>query len=170
MMYRIRFALIMMTILFKKPGEIMDEYSLSFRAIPFLDTDFKRFFTQSYAALTALGRWHYVFNSKFRSAAIQKKWIPITSAETFTFRKPIFWFDKVTLKTQILCWNEKCFFVKQTFLVKNEIRAFAYSEGSVRTLKGYISPQQAFSDLGSAVQSPQIPSDIQAWYSMRDKK
>ena len=166
-MYRLRFIAIMLQCFFSKPQDILASYELTFRALPIFDTDLTRLFTQTYSAWTGLGRWHYVFSSPFKQAATKHRWIPVTTAETITFKRSIKFGEKVTLKTQIACWNERCFFLRQTFLVGEEIRAVAFSEGIVRSPKGHLKPGDVFSSFGRALESPETPAEIQKWYSMR---
>jgi hypothetical protein len=167
-MYRIRFLFIMLRCLFEQPKSILDEFELSFWAIPFLDTDISRLFTQTYASMTALGRWHYVFSSQFKKAAVQDRWIPVTTAETFTFRRSIRAFQRIRMVTKIICWNEKCFFVQQTFYVGRELYAQAISQGIVRNPQGPMKPPDVFTSFGIDIPSPPMPEPIRAWYSMRE--
>lgn len=169
-MYRLRFLVIMAKCFFSKPQDILSSYDLSFRVLPFVDTDLTRLFTQTYSAWTGLGRWHYVFSSAFKQAALKHRWIPVTTAETITFKRSIRIGEKVTLKTQIVCWNERCFFLRQTFYVGAEIRAVALSEGIVRSPKGHLKPGDVFNSFGHDIDSPPIPDEIRKWYSMRDSR
>lgn len=168
-MYRFRFILIMVKCIFSKPQNIFESYVLSFRAIPFVDTDFTRLFTQTYSAWTGLGRWHYVFSSAFKRAAMKNRWIPVTTAETMTFRRSIKAGERVRLATQIVCWNERCFFLKQIFTVANEVRAIAISEGIVRGPMGHLRPGDVFASFGESPTSPAMPEEILSWYSMRSR-
>lgn len=167
-MYRLRFCLTILKCFFSRPKDIMASYELSFRVLPFMDTDFTRLFTQTYSAWTGLGRWHYVFSSAFKQAAMKHRWIPVTTAETITFKRSIKAGEKVSLRTQIVCWNERCFFIKQIFLVAEEVRAVAISEGIVRSPSGHLKPGDVFASFGRSQKSPEIPEEIQKWYSMRN--
>ena len=169
-MYRLRFCLIMLSCLFSKPRGITESYGLSFRVVPFLDTDLTRLFTQTYSSWTGLGRWHYVFSSAFKKAAMKNRWIPVTTAETITFKRSIKAGEKVLLQTQVVCWNDRCFFLRQIFTVAGEVRAIAISEGIVRSPSGHLKPGDVFASFGSKKESPEIPEEIQKWYSMRNIK
>lgn len=169
-MYRFRFIFIIIKCYFSRPQDILSKFNLHFRAIPFFDTDLTRLFTQTYSSLTGLGRWDYVFSSQFKKAAMESRWIPVTTAETITFNRSIKAWEKINLVTEIVCWDEKCFFVKQTFLVRGEERAVAISEGIVRSPKGHLRPPDVFKAFGVVLSSPPMPKEIQAWYSMRQQK
>ena len=67
-MYRVRFLLMMLACWASKKSGLPEDYELSFRAIPFLDTDVTRTLTHAYAAFSGLGRRHYViFVGRWRS-------------------------------------------------------------------------------------------------------
>jgi hypothetical protein len=165
--YRLRFIYIIISCFFSKPKDILSQFKLHFRAIPFLDTDVSRSFTHTYSSLTGLGRWHYVFSSQFKQAAIKSRWFPVTTAETITFKRSIKAWEPIQLVTEVVCWNDKCFFLKQTFLVKNEERAVAYSQGIVRSPQGHLRPPDIFKAFGVTLPSPPMPKELQAWYSMQ---
>ena len=113
-----------------------------------------------------LARWNLVFNSEFRTAALKKGWVPVTTKETIKYKKSIRAFQKVTLTTRLLFWNEKRFYHEHVFSVKGEVKAICYLEGLLRSPKGILKPNEAFSVLGVDLISPEIPEDIKGWISM----
>lgn len=167
-MYRLRFCFIMLRCFFSKPKNILATFDLSFRALPFVDTDFTRLFTQTYSSWTGLGRWHYVFSSAFKQAALKNRWIPVTTAETITFKRSIKVGERVRVQTQLVCWNDRCFFMRQVFTVAGQVRAVAISEGIVRSPSGHLSPGEVFAIFGITDGSPAMPSEIEKWYSIRN--
>jgi acyl-CoA thioesterase FadM len=146
---------------------MLEEYEIGFRVLPFLDTDVTRLFTQTYAVYTALARWHYIFSSEIGPIAIKNKWIPVTIAETFTFRRSIRNLEKVRVRTEMVCWNQHGFFLRQTFLVKGEVRAIAYTEGVVRAPSGHLKPAEAFRLAGMDRPSPEMLEDVRLWNAMQ---
>lgn len=57
-----------------------------------------------------LARWHFLFSSEFKTVAFKNKWVPVTTAETIWYGRSIKAFEKVTLRTQMVCWDERRFF------------------------------------------------------------
>lgn len=166
-MYRIRFLLIAISCLIKKPKSLLEKFDLKFRAWPLTDTDVTRLFTQTYSSYMGLGRWHFVFSSEFKTAAFKHRWVPVTTAESVVYKRPIRVFEKVQLQTQLICWNERRFFLRQTFLVNAEPRAFALVEGLLRGPHGHVNPIEAFKVLGASNASPEMPDDIKLWSTVR---
>jgi hypothetical protein len=156
----------MLKCLLSKKGNMLDSYHISFRALPLIDTDVSRLFSQAYTTFTGLARWHFIFSSEIGPVAVRNRWIPVTVAETVSFKRSIKSFEKIDLRTEIVCWNEKCFFIRQTFSVKGETRAIAYSEGIVRGPTGHLKPAEAFKIFGAHIQSPEIPEQMRLWHAM----
>jgi hypothetical protein len=86
-MYRVRFLLMMLACWASKKRGLPEDYELSFRAIPFLDTDVTRTLTHAYAAFSGLGRRHYVFSSDVGAVAIKHRWFPVTRGDIY-LRRP----------------------------------------------------------------------------------
>jgi len=157
----------MLTCFIKRPKELLEKYQLDFVALPFIDTDVSRLFTQTYSSYMGLGRWHFVFSSKFKTAALKHRWVPVTTAESIVYSRSIRAFEKVELETQLICWDQKRFFLKQTFFVNAEPRAEALVEGLLRGPKGHLNPVEAFKVLGMTDPSPEMPENVRLWASVR---
>ena len=94
---------------------LLDVYPKRFFAIPLIDSDAIRLFTHTYSVYAALCRWDFMFSSPFRNAALRRGWVPITTTEVFTYRRGITAFSLVTVKTRMLCWTERRFYLEQNY-------------------------------------------------------
>jgi acyl-CoA thioesterase FadM len=142
---------------------LLATYETHFIAWPFLDTDVSRLFTQTYAQYMGLARWNFLFSSPFRNAALKRGWVPVTTAETIQYKRAIKAFQRVTVRTRMLCWSEKRFYLEQLFLVGEDIRASCVVEGVVHSPKGALGPVEAFLELGFSGQSPAMPASVESW-------
>ncbi len=84
-----------------------------------------------------------------------------------TYKKSIRAFSKVTLRTRLLCWDDRRFYLEQIFYVNQEIYAHAYVEGSIRSPRGFLKPTEVFLDSGVKETSPEFPDAIQLWIAAR---
>jgi acyl-CoA thioesterase FadM len=162
-MYRWRFVYVMLKSLLSAKRGLLDDFVLHFRALPLIDTDFSRLFTQTYALYMGLARWNLLFNSEFRTAALKKGWAPVTTAETMTYRKSIKAFARVRLVTRIIHWNDRRFYIEHLFYVNNEVCAQTYVEGLIRSPKGPLKSGEAFAELGITRESPPLPDKLRGW-------
>lgn len=167
MSYRIRFIILMIRCFLSKPRGILDSYEINLRVVPLVDTDVSRLFTQTYACYLGLARWHYTFSSQFKNTALKNKWVPVTTRESITYKKSIRAFEKVTVKTNLICWDDRKFYLRQAFFVNGEERAYALVEGLLRSPKGHLNPQEVFKVLGVTHSSPPTPNDFQLWIQSR---
>ncbi len=69
-MYRLRFIYVLLKSLLSKKRNLLDDFDLHFIALPLIDTDYTRLFTQTYALYMGLARWNFLFNSEFRTVAV----------------------------------------------------------------------------------------------------
>lgn len=159
-MYRLRFLVTMISCFLRPTLGLMDLFEKRFFVIPLIDTDVSRLFTQSYSLYMGLCRWHYMFRSPFRGAALRRGWVPITTAESITYKRAIKAFSRVTVQTRMLCWNEKRFYLEQVFLVRGEVHARCLVEGMVRGPKGVLAPPEAFAELGFQGVSPPLTPEV----------
>jgi acyl-CoA thioesterase FadM len=128
------------------------ERCLSFRAIPFIDTDVTCVFTHSYALFMGLARWHWLFSSQFRKLALQlalrDKWVPVTTGEIINYRRSIRAFQKFELRTRVIYWDENHFYIEQSFNVSGQMFVSALVEGLVRSPHGVLEPGEVFAKAG----------------------
>lgn len=164
-MYRLRFIWIILKSFFSKTQRINELFTLRFRVIPFIDTDFTRMFTHAYGAFMGLARWHYVFSSELRLVAIKNKWAPVTTAETMTYRKSVKAFSLVTLQTRLIAWDEERFYLEHRFVVKGKTTAHCLLEGLIRSPQAILKPGDVFKASGLQEQSPEFPEDLKKWIS-----
>lgn len=162
-MYRLRFIYVLLKSLLSKKKGLLDDFELHFIALPLIDTDYTRLFTQTYSLYMGLARWNFLFNSEFRTVALKKACVPVTTAETITYRKSVKALDRVTLVTRLLHWNDHRFYLEHIFYVKGEVCAHTYIEGLVRGPKGHLKPNEVFKELGVTRQTPLLPEKIQGW-------
>ena len=156
----------MLKSLLSKKRNLSEDFTLTFWAIPLLDTDVALLFTQTYGQYMGLARWNLLFNSEFRTAALKRGWVPVTTKETIKYKRSIRAFDKVSLVTKIVHWNERRFYMEQAFFVKGEQRAVAYVEGLVKGPKGHIKPNEAFKALGINRAAPPLPENLKVWVDL----
>jgi hypothetical protein len=166
-MYRLRFLKTLFLCFIFKSRKLLDDFDLYFIALPLIDTDLTRLFTQTYSVYMGLARWHFVFNSEFRSVALKKRWVPVTTAEFIVYKKSIKAFSKVNIRTKLLHWNDKRFYLEHIFYVDNKVHAHAYLEGLIRSPEGHLGPNEVFRILGVNQDSPLMPKELELWISSK---
>ena len=168
-MYRLRFLLTIIKCLLSPKRGLLEDFEVNFLVIPLIDTDFTRLFTHSYSSYMAICRWHFLFNSELRSAALKKRWVPVTTSETIEYKKSIKALDRVRVRTKLLYWNDKRFYLEHSFLVRGHLHAQCYVEGLVRGPSGILEPPRVFQTLGLQQKSPEMPVGIEKWFNLKSE-
>lgn len=89
---------------------------------------------------------------------------PIVEAQTIRYRKSIKLFQKFTIVTQIAGWDEKSFYLTQTFMRGNEVAAEAMLKGRfLKQTRGTVPPADIMEMAGYARLSPALPKPLATW-------
>jgi acyl-CoA thioesterase FadM len=147
-MYRVRFLLIILRCLISATAPIDRQRRLSFRAIPFIDTDVSRMFTHSYALFMGLAGWHLVFGSEFRNLAVRHRWVPVATCDVINYKRSIRAFQKFELRTRLVHWDEDRFYFEQSFDVGGQTFVSALVEVAVRSRQGVLKLGDVFVKAG----------------------
>ena len=123
--------------------DIFDPCLTTYRCWP-TDLDVLRHMTNSkYFACMDLARVDYLKRAGLADAVTKAKLYPVVVAETMRFKRSIQLFERFTIETRILGWDDKAFLVGQRFL--REDRAVAEGVVRARFLKisgGPVSPEE----------------------------
>jgi acyl-CoA thioesterase FadM len=111
-----------------------------------------------------LGRLDLMARCGLGKLALQQRWIPMVGAATIRYRRPLKLWQRFTLKTNIVFWDDKWFYLTQSFESKGELVATARIKGLLRSQQGNITPHAALIALGySELPSPPPPADLEHW-------
>ena len=111
-----------------------------------------------------LGRLDFMARCGLGKLALQQRWIPMVGAATIRYRRPLKLWQRFTLKTKIVYWDDKWFYLTQSFESNGELVATARIKGLLRSQQGNITPQAALVALGyPELSSPSPPADIEHW-------
>lgn len=147
-----------------KDDDFLSEVTQNFRSVPF-DMDFNFHMHNSrYATFMDIGRLSYLYKKGVFHQILKKKWFPVLAGANYYFRRPINYCKKFTLKTKLLCWDEKWFYFRQVFLDhKGDIACVAYVKTTLIQKGKSISTNDILTKLGMDLQSPEIPEEILNW-------
>lgn len=102
-----------------------------------------------YLSIMDLGRIDLLLKAKSFWKLLLNGYYPVVASEGIRFKKALMPFQFFQIRTQIDCWNEKDFYIKQEFLQNSSIIAEGYIKA--RFLKrghGSISTKELFQILG----------------------
>lgn len=151
------------TLAFK--SELFKETRISFRVLP-TDVDILWHMNNGrYLSMMDLGRLNFMIRTNFFKVLSKYKIYPVIASEMIRFKKSLGFFQKYTLTTQLLGWDDKFFYIKHFFKVREEIYALAVVK--VRFLHRKearaISPQEIIDLTAFKLTSPALPGWIFTW-------
>lgn len=112
-----------------------------------------------------LGRLDFLLRSPFATCVYYFKSVPILAASQIRYRFPLNVFQKYTLETRILGWDEKWFFIEQRFIYKNRITSVAIMKACFwnSANKTTVATHDLIEKTGFTLPSPALPAHILDW-------
>lgn len=141
-----RLILQLITSCLRPHQSLMESATLRMRVWP-ADLDINLHLTNSrYLALMDLGRIELMLRTGMMLKVMKRRWLPVVSIASIRFRREISPFERFTLHTRILGWDEKWFYMEQRFETARGIAAIGIVKGLFRGPNGNV-PSQALIDL-----------------------
>jgi acyl-CoA thioesterase FadM len=149
---------------FKKAINFFDETSVSFRVWP---TDLDVFLHMNngrYLTLLDLARFDSLIQSRMMKVLRDHQCFPVVTAETIQFKKSLKLFDRFSIKTKLLGWDEKSFYIQHIFIRHQKVYAVAIIKGQiVKKSGGTITPNELLRFIGHKAPPPELPQWIVEW-------
>ena len=118
-----------------------------------------------YMTLTDIERMELLIRSGAWAELRKNKWLPVLGGNMITFRKSLNPFEKYTIHTKIICWDEKWLYIKHTFKRGDDDKVAAINvvRGAFVGKEGRIPISKMISLLGITQKSPPCPEFIADW-------
>lgn len=124
-----------------------------------------------YFSYMDFGRWDMIFRSGVYDKSRARGWYSVVAGETIKFKRSLKLWDKFTIKTQVIGYDDKYFFIRQTFVKDNLVHAIGMVK--VRFLKfsgGTVSTQEVLDLFKENTEIPQRVGELaNEWYNMESK-
>ncbi len=142
----------------------LDETTLTFRVWPG-DLDLLMHMNNGrYLTLMDLGRADAMLRNGVYDRLKKLGWYPVVASETIRFRESLGFFSRFELRTRLLGWDEKSFYLRQLFVLRGRVVAIGVVR--VRFLKttgGTLSAAAVANEVLDGLQSPGLPGYITSW-------
>jgi acyl-CoA thioesterase FadM len=116
-----------------------------------------------YLTLMDLGRVDLMLRTGLGRLALKRGWTPLVGSAMIRFRRSLDPFQSYQLKSRIIGWDEKWFFIEQGFERRGEAVAFGTVKGLLRGREGNIPTADVLRSLDLNLPSPEIPEYIRMW-------
>jgi acyl-CoA thioesterase FadM len=158
-----RFVFVLITSLFRRALGPLDESIHAFRVWPH-DLDVNGHMNNGrYLTIMDLGRVDLILRTGLGRMAWKHGWSPLVGSATIRFRRSLDPFQRYQLKSRILCWDEKWFFIEQRFERRGELIAAGLVKGLLRGRNGNIPTAEVLRSVGAEMVSPEMPEAVRLW-------
>ena len=123
-----------------------------------------------YLSLMDYGRTHLLARTRLLEHIIRSRWQPLVGAAWVTYRRSLPAFSAFRLTSRLICWDDRWFYIEQTFTGRRGLAAVGWIKGVLRDSDGTIDPQRVISGVAPGVVSPPMPETIAAWNELTREK
>ena len=155
----------------KKASHALEETSLEFQVWP-NDLDLNGHMNNGrYLTIMDIGRMDYVLRiGGLASYVIRNGYIPVLASASMRYRLPLLPFQKYTLTSRILCWDDKWVFMEHRFILRGgkkdgAVAAVGLVKGSFFSKKDRATTPTGdiMAAIGQNLESPPFPDYIRQW-------
>lgn len=123
-----------------------------------------------YFSLMDLARVNLLIRSGMEKVMNDNGYYPVLSGETVRFKKSLKLFTAFDIKTKILGWDKKNFYLEHTFIHNEEIYAHAYIKARMLHKKGdKVAPVDCLKAAGKNLTSPPLPDNLKNWIAITEE-
>jgi acyl-CoA thioesterase FadM len=114
-----------------------------------------------YLSVMDYGRIHLLARGGVLKHALKARWAPVVGAVWITYRRSLPLWARYQLATRLVCWDERWFYMQQTFTRAEGLVAVGWVKGALLDKAGTVPPQQIMDLVQSGIVSPPLPESIQ---------
>ncbi len=157
----LRLLMLFVKSLFRPRIRVMDESKLNFLVLP-NDLDVYGHVNNSrYLAFMDLGRMDLILRSDLGQIISQNGWNPVIGSVSISFRRSLKLFEKFTLRTRIIWWDEKWFYIDQRFESSSQgVCAFAVAKGVFVKHGRRVPVEQVLAKARVPMEKPSFPDTL----------
>jgi acyl-CoA thioesterase FadM len=116
-----------------------------------------------YFSLMDLGRFDLMMRSGMWKAIRARKWTPVMSAETISFRKSIELWQKYTMETRVIGFDERAMYFEQCMVVDGDVYVRAFMAMRLVHKGKPVSNAELFALVGEPPADLVLPDWIHTW-------
>ena len=152
------------------PLSVLDEDCLRMRVWP-NDIDLNLHLNNArYLNIMDYGRTHLLARNRLLDHMLRSRWKPLVGAIWMTYRRSLPLFSCFTLTSRLVCWDDRWFYIEQTFTGREGLSAVGWVKGILRDANGNVPPQKVIDSVAPSVVSPPMPEAIATWNELTREK
>jgi acyl-CoA thioesterase FadM len=116
-----------------------------------------------YLSVMDYARTHLLARTRLLEHIVRRRWQPLVGAVWVTYRRSMPLFSAFGLASRLVCWDERWFYLEQTFTGREGLAAVGWVKGALRDAQGSVEPQKAIEAVAPRALSPPMPEAMAAW-------
>lgn len=166
MTYWLRFLLTLSSAFFQKKMKWDEEVVQDFR-VWFTEADMGIMNNARYFNFTELSIMRHFVGMGLFTKAVKLKWQPIASTQVIRYKKSLRRFDKFTLRSNLIYWDDKYIFKHYTFEKTGKLMASAIVKSCFLSPTGIVTIKEVTNILGleNVPEAPSMPQAVADMYS-----
>ena len=142
---------------------VLDEDRLRMRVWP-NDIDINLHMNNArYLNIMDYARTHLLARTRLLEHIIHSRWQPLVGAVWITYRRSLPLFSGFQLTSRLACWDERWFYIEQTFTGREGLVAVGWVKGILRDAQDSVEPQKVIEGVAPAAVSPPVSEVIATW-------
>jgi acyl-CoA thioesterase FadM len=149
---------------------ILGEDVLALRVLP-NDIDLNMHMNNArYLSVMDYARTHFLARIGLLDHIVRRRWQPLVGAVWITYRRSLPLFSRFTIGSRLVCWDNRWFYVEQTFTGSKGVAAVGWVRGMLHGDKDLVAPQTAIEAINPVMVSPPMPEEFAAWNELTREK
>lgn len=145
------------------PQHVLATASLKMRVWPH-DCDLNLHMNNGrYLTLMDLGRFHLLGQIGLFKPLLRLRWAPVLAAAEISYIRPLAPFAKFELSSRVAYWDDKYFFLEQSFSIGDRVCAQAMVKGLFVRQRTPVPTAEVLALLPQAVARPTMPVRLAHW-------
>lgn len=123
-----------------------------------------------YLSMMDFGRTHLLARVSLLDHIVRSRWTALIGAVWMTYRRSLPLFARFTLDSRLVCWDDRWFYMEQTFTGDKGLAAVGWVKGLLRSRAGNLAPQTVLETVSPGIVSPPMPDAMATWNELTREK
>jgi acyl-CoA thioesterase FadM len=119
-----------------------------------------------FLSIMDLGRLDLLIRTDLAKVLFKHRWQPLVGAVNIRYKQSLLPFQRYRLRTKVIGWDEKWFYIEQRFERKNRTIAVALVKAVFRGPRKNIAPEDTLKLIHVNIDPPAMPDKVLKWLSM----
>lgn len=154
--------------LFRSKIDFLDESVVNFRVLP-NDLDLNLHMNNGrYLTIMDLGRFDLMQRCGIAGIAIKNRWMPVVAAQVITYRRSLAPFQRYSLHSRILGWDDRFVYILQQFRADGNLAAAALVRAGIVVGGRSATMAELIPVVGYEGPQPLLSPEVTSWKITQD--